>query len=324
MHALRLITAVMLLVLPAPADAQPEHGQYDVTGQPSEIDSSTQATDVAFSDDRHHRMTVPVLLSGTGPYRFLIDTGADRTAISFDLARRLGLASGARTNLHSVTGVAQVGTATVPLLDLKAKQLNNIEAALLDGANMGADGILGLDALHSQRILFDFKAQTLTVVPSRESSIETDGTIVVTARRRKGRLLVTRARAETTRVAVVIDTGSQVTIGNEALRRRLARTEGLRRAGSIELISVTGEKLRGEYMFVKRLEIGGVELNELAVVFAESHAFQELDLQDKPALLLGMNALRGFDKVSIDFAMRTLRVVLPEKSSIDRAVMAAR
>jgi len=34
-------------------------------------------------------------------------------------------------------------------------------------------------------------------------------------------------------------------------------------------------------------------------------------------LLLGMNAIRAFKKVSIDFANRKFRVVLPEHSSLD-------
>lgn len=324
MKQVRTTLGLLLLAFTAPAMAQPEPGQFEVAEQADQVDDESQATDVAFKDDRHLRMTVPVRLSGTGPYRFLIDTGADRTAISFALARKLRLVAGAQTNLHSVTGVSEVGTARVPMLDLRAKQMNDIEAALLEASNMGADGILGLDALRSQRILFDFKAHTLTVVPSAERVLEEEGTIVVTARRRNGRLILTHARAENMRVAVVVDTGSEVTIGNQALRRKLAKARGLRRSGPIELLSVTGEKLQGEYMFVKRLEFGGVVLVNLAVVFADSHAFRQLDLENKPALLLGMNALRSFEKISIDFARKKLRIVLPEKSSLDQAMMASR
>ena len=329
MKQLRTICGLLLLALAAPAAAQPEPGQFDIASQPDasqpdEIDGTSQATDVAFKDDRHHRMTVPVRLSGTGPYRFLIDTGADRSVISFDLARRLRLSPGAPTNLHSVTGMSAVGTANVPVLDLSVKRLNNVEAALLHATNIGADGILGLDALRSQRILFDFKAHTLTVVPARKSVLDEVGTIVVTARRRNGRLIITHARVEDMRVAVVVDTGSEVSIGNEALRRKLSRARVLRRSGPVELLSVTGEKLQGEYMFVKRLEFGGVIMENLAVVFADSHAFRKLELDERPAILLGMNALRSFDKVSIDFANKKLRIVLPEKSSLDPVMMAAR
>ena len=59
-------------------------------------------------------MTVPVRLSGVGPFRFLVDTGADRTAVSRELAGRLGLVQGDIASLHTVTGVSSVSTANVP------------------------------------------------------------------------------------------------------------------------------------------------------------------------------------------------------------------
>jgi hypothetical protein len=69
-------------------------------------------------------------------------------------------------------------------------------------------------------------------------------------------------------------------------------------------------------MFLRELEIGGVELANLAVVFAPAHTFHQLKLDDKPALLLGMNAIRAFKKVSIDFANRRLRVIVPQTSEL--------
>jgi hypothetical protein len=77
-------------------------------------------------------------------------------------------------------------------------------------------------------------------------------------------------------------------------------------------------------MFVRELEIGGLTLKNLAIVFADAHTFKELKLDRKPALLLGMNAIRAFKKVSIDFASRKFRVVLPESSQLDVRLASAR
>ena len=90
-----------------------------------------------------------------------------------------------------------------------------------------------------------------------------------------------------------------------------------RDAHMVELQSVTGAKLSGEYTFVRELKLGGVTLSGLAVVFADAHTFKQLKLNDRPALLLGMNAMRAFKKVSIDFANRKFRVMLPEHSALD-------
>jgi predicted aspartyl protease len=292
--------------------------------QSSQVDSTTQATDVKFRKDINDRMTVSVRLSGT-PFRFLVDTGADRTAISRDVAARLGLAAGDTASLHSMTGVSTVQTATVPNLEFSNSDMRIVDAPLLDATNMGADGILGTDSLHSQRVIFDFDKNLMTIVPAEQKIVPKDeGTIVVTGRMKNGRLIVTDATADDNRITVILDTGSEVSVGNEALRERLGNHGQLRETGSVQLQSVTGDLLTGEYTFVKNLVIGDVGLSNLAVVFADAHTFKQLGLDKRPALLLGMNALRAFKKVSIDFANRKLRVMLPETGSLDAVRFAAR
>jgi hypothetical protein len=91
----------------------------------------------------------------------------------------------------------------------------------------------------------------------------------------------------------------------------------------VVLESVTGEKIVGDYMFVKELEIGGIGLKNLAIVFTDAHTFKQLRLDRTPALLLGMNAMRAFKKVSIDFANKKLRVLVPEHSQLDVRMAAA-
>ena len=86
---------------------------------------------------------------------------------------------------------------------------------------------------------------------------------------------------------------------------------------------VTGDKINGDFMVVKELQIGGVTMKDLAIVFANAHTFKQLGFDKKPALLLGMNAMRSFKKVSIDFASRKLRVVVPEHSSLEAVRLAS-
>jgi predicted aspartyl protease len=314
----RLLLALTVLAGSPALNAQTATTQLQAVSGPGEIDKTTQTEDVKFRTEAYQRMTVPVRLSGTGPYRFLVDTGADRTAISRQLAAQLKLASGDAAELHSIAGVSTVSTATVPSLQLTRTPVRIVDAPLLDSVNMGADGILGVDSLRSQRVTFDFLAQTMSIVPSATRDFADEpGTIVVQAYRRNGRLVVTDATASGLELTVVLDTGSQVSIGNLALRDRLLRNNLVDGAQEVELQSVTGETLKGEFMFVRELEIGGVTLKNLAVVFADAHTFKQLKLDAKPALLLGMNAMRAFKKVSIDFASRTLRVIVPEHSAAD-------
>ena len=310
-----LTFSLVILVGGSAATAQPVTTQQSAPTSQGAVDKTTQTEDVRFRNDLYDRMTVPVRLSGTGPYRFLVDTGADRTAISRELAAKLKLAAGQKASLHSVSEKSTVATATVPDLQLTRRNVRVIDAPLLESVNMGADGILGVDSLRYQRVLFDFEGQRMSVVPSKIREIANEpGAIVITAKSRKGRLIITEAKANGRRVTVVLDTGAQVSIGNSALRKQLLGKGVSDGPKQIELHSVTGGKIMGDYLFVREVEMGGVELSNLAIVFADAHTFKALGLDRKPALLLGMNALRAFKKVSIDFANKTFRVVVPERS----------
>ena len=65
-----------------------------------------------------------------------------------------------------------------------------------------------------------------------------------------------------------------------------------------------------------------VHLDKLPVAFADAHIFKQLKLDKKPALLLGMNAMRAFDQISIDFAAKKVKFVLPATSMRDDVRMA--
>ena len=70
----------------------------------------------------------------------------------------------------------------------------------------------------------------------------------------------------------------------------------------------------------KRLKIGDLELNNLAISYADTPAFAELGYSNRPVLSLGMNHLRLFDRVSIDFDRRRLMFDLPSGSQRERNI----
>jgi predicted aspartyl protease len=306
------------LLMAAPAMSQSAPLPVEAAPAPAGIDRTSQTEDVRFRSDQNQRMTVGVMVGGTGPYRFIVDTGADRTVVSTELAAMLKLVSAGSAPLHSTVGISAVDTATVPTLQVTRKLVRNIVAPVLGSSHIGADGILGVDALRSQRIDLDFQTQTMSVVPATTPVEHSAGTheIIVEGHRRNGRLVITEASINDVPVTVVLDTGSEVTIGNEALRAALFRRSRPELFHRVELQAVTGDMIFGDVALVDKLAIGGASLDNLAVVFASAHIFEELKLDRKPAVLLGMNAMRAFKKVSIDFGAQKLRVVIPEHSAL--------
>jgi predicted aspartyl protease len=203
-------------------------------------------------------MTIQVRLGERGPFNFLIDTGADRTVVSSDVAGLLKLVAGNAAILHSVTGQQRVPTAGIDRLHFSNKTVRDVEAAVLNNRDIGADGILGIDSLRSDRVTFDFKKQQMTIVPSasRPERARKDE-VVVRGKLRSGRLVLTQASAAGRRLSVVVDTGADVSVGNGALMRALQRSGRYKHRGMVQMRSVTGELLSGELLTIASFEIGG-------------------------------------------------------------------
>lgn len=306
--------AAAMIIGGSTAMAEPNHLDLEVIPKQA-IDSTTTADEVEIGRDIGDRMTVAVQVGGRGPYRFLVDTGSERTVISRQLAQRLQLESGRDAILHSVVGANDVSTVFIPHLQVSNSVISVVDAPALEATNIGADGMLGIDSLRSQRVLFDFKAKTMSITPANLPVEQLDGeTIVVRARSRHGRLIFSQAEIDGQKVTVIVDTGSQVTIGNMALQRSLMKRRLWTVPDPVTIETVTGEQLSARVARLKKLEIGGVNLDDLAVAFADAHIFDQLDLENQPALLLGMNAMRAFDRISIDFHSKKVRFVLPGTS----------
>jgi predicted aspartyl protease len=269
-----------------------------------------EGTVLGTGDDHWARMTVPVNIGDRGPFDFVVDTGAERTSIAQELARDLRLGVGNRARLHSMTEVSQIQTVLIPALEVGGRSVRDIHAPALQRRHIGAEGILGVDSLQSQRVSFDFLRQQMTVVNShrREESWPAD-TIVVTARNRLGHLVMVDASVDGQKVWVILDTGAQTTVANNVLRRKLEKRGRLRTTKPILLLSVTGGQMPADQTVVKRIRLGGIDINDMPIAFADVHPFAKLGLSKKPALLLGMDALRLFERVSVDFPNRRVRLL---------------
>ena len=106
----------------------------------------------------------------------------------------------------------------------------------------------------------------------------------------------------------MIDSGSQVSIGNAALRSLLNRADaGRMHVEQVELTSLVGEKFVGDMGYLPFLRLGGLTLGNVPVVFAEAGIFKLWELSNKPAIILGMDLLTQFNAVALDFGRSTVR-----------------
>jgi hypothetical protein len=75
---------------------------------------------------------------------------------------------------------------------------------------------------------------------------------------------------------------------------------------------VIGEPFSGELVYLPFLRLGGLQLGNVGVVHSDAHAFAIWGLADKPAILLGMDLLRQFRAVSLDFGRSQVRFDLSD------------
>jgi predicted aspartyl protease len=302
--------------------SQPLHAQSAIIQQPIvaetipetaiELDDAAVIRMIEF--DLSNRMTVAVQVNNSAPVPFIVDTGSERTVISKELARHLGLKSGPQLNLATLAGPARVPSFLIDTLSTLSIKAESIQAPGLLHYNIGAFGILGIDSLEGRKVLLDFKKNSMQVLPSTKRkgrATEENGMLIVQAQRRAGRMILSSAQIGNDRVDIILDTGAQNSIGNAALRRCLGASDRSIGYQDVLLRSVTGAVISGEMTQVKEINIGGFSINDMPIVFSDNYVFGALGLEKKPAMLLGMDTLKLFDRVMVDFSNRRVGFDLP-------------
>ena len=255
------------------------------------------------------RMTVEVHVNGTGPYHFLVDSGADSSVVGLRIARELQLPLGTPTILHATTASARVDRVMVDELRLGGSIIQNMEVPALREQDLGGQGMIGIDALVEQRLMMDFEKRVIKAEDAKQPAKVMDGEIVVTARRRRGQLILTQVTAGGLPVEAVIDTGSEISIGNLALRNKLIKGNK-RKFVTVAATGVTGVTADLQLARVAELKVGSVTLRNIPIAFADVPPFTVFGMDDRPALLLGTDLLETFRRVSLDFRARKVRFQL--------------
>jgi predicted aspartyl protease len=268
----------------------------------------------AFDDAK--RMVVPVYINGHGPFGFVVDTGANRSVVATEVAAACNLPSAGQADVHGIAGVEAANLSAVRRLAVGEVVSSALELPVVPRAHLGADGLLGVDILHGRRMSLNFAQNRFEIsnsgqgteigrasnsrIPSHVDPIHVGATY------RYGQLVILDAQVGEVPVSAFIDSGSQVTVGNRALRDAVVRTHpdfGVRLA-PVPLISATGQTAIGEFAPLPTLRLGGMAVNQVIGIFAQLHIFDLWKLADRPAILIGVDVLRHFHEVTLDFGRK--------------------
>jgi predicted aspartyl protease len=273
--------------------------------------SDRDTVPIAAATDAASHLTVAVRIDGHGPYHFVVDTGADRTILATEVADELGLFRGDRVMLDGVVSAVLTDTVAVRTLSSGSITCRHLVVPTLSRSLLQADGYLGLDFLDGHRVTFDFKNHILQVSEPRarlSASWARENEARIGASGSAGHLQALDCVVDGVPATAFIDSGAEVSAANAPLLAALAkRNPSFGEIGTIRLIDITGGEILGKVAMVDKIRFSGLTFHDCPLVIADFLVFGVWGLRQRPALLIGMNLLRQFARVSIDYGLKELR-----------------
>jgi len=300
------LTGVLVWVFSFTAAASAVPDQRTPGGPAESTPTVDEAALLASPTTRDHigRVVVPVMVNGRGPFRFIVDTGASHSTISPGLVQALGLTPSEVPSivLDGITGSARVSAVTVDKLQAGSLTIQGAPMPVVWAPVMaGADGIFGAAGLTEQSLVIDFLHNRVVVAGEVEPAIRSESMRVHAVRLSDG-LITLDTRVSGVRVRAVIDTGSERTLGNLALRDavNIRRTAGVM-ARVTSVYGATKDVESGEVIHTPVIAIESLRVVDVDLVYGDFHIFKVWSMEDKPAMIIGMDVLGTVNSLGIDF-----------------------
>lgn len=305
--------AALLLTSQASAECidAPELAAYEsaTAASPDSVAGPTR-------NDRLGRVVAPVMVNGQGPFRFIVDTGANRSALSEGLAQRLGLQPSGMGDVHSIYGVTSAPLIHVASLRYRDMMLGGNTMPVLGAAVLsGEHGLLGVDGMTGRRLRMDFQRHCIEIVPSRNAR-RLSGWTTLRGELRFGHLVLIEGRIAGLPVRMFVDTGSNTSLANIALRDRLRERTRLRRVDidPVRAYTAGDPVILDSAMALPLVNLGPIEARDVLAYVGDFYIFRLWGLTDEPAMLIGMDLLSQTRAVAIDYERATVQIRLREQT----------
>jgi predicted aspartyl protease len=304
------IAAVALLAT-GPAWMAPPSGACEPLAPGASSVASATSKDVA------GRAVALVHINGEGPFRFILDTGANRSVLSHALAQRLGLSQSGVGVVHSVDDAELAMLVDVESLSFGTLRLSGGETPVLDGPMLGGEhGLLGVDGLAGRLLHVDFTKNCVEIYEDA-APISTKGWSSVPGRIRFGSMLMVEGEIMGVHVNVLIDTGSDISLANESFRDALrgvgARSIQYRNGHAFTFGRPIVLTLR---VWTPRLFLGRTVVQSVNAYIGNFHIFDLWGLQDEPTLLIGMDVLARAGEMAIDYENAVVHFRRPPRGDL--------
>ena len=248
---------------------------------------------------------LPVQVNGSGPFEFILDTGAGTSLLSSDLAKQLEMKIVGSKEGQSAGGKVAVSLAKTDSLAVGEAELHDVDVGIVDLAHIGKtigakiDGDLGYNFLKQFRLTIDYcNCEVRLDDPKRVEnfgrSAKTEVPMRLASPAKPLILVDVRANGRGP-FQFAIDTGTSTTAITPELAKQLgikSSPVGPATTGGAHVDVIAG-KLRS-------FQIGDAKIDNMAVVVADFFAMLSSAIGAKLDGIVGYNFLRNY-KVVIDY-----------------------
>ncbi|MEZ5959254.1 MAG: aspartyl protease family protein [Hyphomonadaceae bacterium] len=254
------------------------------------------------ADDRG-RPLADVRINGAGPFSLVIDTAAGGTVLSARTIERLAIQpTGQRARIQGASGAMEVELYNLDRIEIAGHTRENVMAVPTPPDSASAaqhEGVLGMGVFANSRVEFDFAGGRLNIDTDPNRAPLANAISVELRNRIFARAPITIAGVNAT---AVIDTGARVTVANARLRDALGFAENDPRLREAESIGgATADRTPTRAGEVTPVLFAGHDFGALDLNFAELPVFRSMQLDDAPAVILGVDLLRRAQSLTLDY-----------------------
>ena len=265
--------------------------------------------EVPLSWDSTGHVVVPAMVNGKGPFEFILDTGADESAVYFWFAQSLHLPAGRRRELSGATGsVAETGT-RLSALAVDGNFIHQVDADTMpdraDGAKLA--GVVGVDMMFDRLAILDFGCGTAALLPiqgARREIVGAGATLVKAGAIRDGKQLTLPVIVNGAAGVAVLDTGARQTLINY----RFASAAGVNPEsalfrGGVPTRGVTAKSVAARVGPIGTVSFAGIKRRHVVARVVNLPSLEGDGLASGPAMILGLDLLRG-TRLTVDYTSR--------------------
>jgi predicted aspartyl protease len=228
----------------------------------------------------HNQIVVEVKVGGKGPFKMLVDTNTDPSAIDIATARELGLAvgdkgapvsgGGTEANIAHLTRLPSVELGSLVVKDVAAATVNLSKISERIGGPIG--GILGFSFLRDRIIQIDYPNSKLrffaeSPYPRIQFSANTVSTIAFPFKREDGEVMIDSVYVNNEKMRAALDTGSSSSFNLTPEAVAILKLEEQAQAGE----SSTSVGYNGEYEskegILKSVRLGRISVESVRAEF---------------------------------------------------------